>query len=96
MAQKPKKSARHKSAVKRAKQTIKRNERNRHLRSGLRTFLKQYRTLLTNKDVAGAEGGYAGIQKQIDMAVTKGILHRSTAARYKSRLATALNKLKAA
>ena len=88
--------AQHKSAIKRARQNAKRNLRNRSLRSGLRTHLKNYHDLLDKKDVAAAEGGLAGIAKQIDKAVTKGILHRRTAARYKSRLAVALNKIKAA
>ena len=88
--------AQHKSAIKRARQNIKRNARNRHLRSTLRTHLKTFQALLTGKDAAAAEGGYSAVQKQIDKAVTKGILHRNTAARYKSRLASALKKLKAA
>ena len=88
--------AQHKSAIKRARQNAKRNLRNRALRSGLRTHLKNYHALLEKKDVAAAEGGLADISKQIDKAVTKGILHRRTASRYKSRLAVALNKLKAA
>ncbi|MDH4246910.1 MAG: 30S ribosomal protein S20 [Deltaproteobacteria bacterium] len=88
--------AQHKSAIKRARQNAKRNIRNRTVRSGLRTFLKNYRALLGTKDVKEAESGLAGIHKQIDKAVTKGILHRRTASRYKSRLAVALGKLKAA
>jgi len=88
--------AHHKSALKRARQNITRNARNRHLRSTLRTHLKKYRAMLDTKDVEGAEKGYSDIQKQIDKAVTKGIIHGNTAARYKSRLAAALGKLKAA
>ena len=88
--------AQHKSAIKRARQNIKRNLRNRALRSGLRTHMKNFRALLENKDVAGAQGGLSEIEKQIDKAVTKGVLHHRTAARYKSRLTVALNKIKAA
>ena len=88
--------ANHKSALKRVRQNIKRNARNRHQRSTLRSALKNYRSLLENKDVQGAETGYPSIQKVIDMAVTKGLLHANAAARYKSRLATALQKIKAA
>ena len=88
--------ANHASAAKRARQNIKRNARNRHLRSTLRTALKSYRALLTSKTVEDAEKNYPTIQKAIDKAVTKGILHRNTAARYKSRLYAALQGLKAA
>ena len=54
----------------------------------------EYLRSLTN---AGAKSHYGEIspeiQKRIDKAVTKGILHARTAARYKSRLTTALNKV---
>ena len=88
--------AQHKSAIKRARQNLKRNARNRHHRSTLRTALKNYRSLLTDKTVDVAETGFSQIQKAIDKAVTKGVLHRNTAARYKSGLAAALKRVKAA
>ncbi len=88
--------AQHKSALKRARQNIKRRERNRHHRSTLRTELKRFRALLVAKDTENANAQLGGVHKAIDKAVTKGILHRNAAARYKSRLATALNKLQAA
>lgn len=88
--------AHHKSAVKRARQNIKRRARNRHQNSTLRTAVKKYRALLVAKDVENAEKSYSSIQKELDRAVTKGILHRNAAARHKSRLAAALKKLKAA
>jgi small subunit ribosomal protein S20 len=88
--------ATHKSAIKRAAQNIKRNARNRAVRSALRTTLKKFRTLLEAKDAAGAEGAFVRVQQTIDKARTKGVLHKNTAARYKSRLAAALKKVKAA
>ncbi len=88
--------ANHKSAQKRARQNLKRRNRNRHQRSTLRTTLKNYREVLGAKDAAAAESGYPGVQKAIDRAVTKGVLNRHTAARYKSRLAAAMKKMKAA
>lgn len=88
--------AHHKSALKRARQNIKRRERNRHQRSTLRTALKRYRGLLSGKDASAAQEGYAGIQKVIDKAASKGLIHRNAADRYKSRLAAALKKMQAA
>lgn len=88
--------AHHPSALKRARQNEKRRARNRHHRSTLRTALKRYRALLTAKNSEEASQAYPGVQKAIDKAVTKGILHRNAAARYKSRLAAALKKLQAA
>lgn len=82
----------HKSALKRARQNIKRNARNRALRSTLRTGIKSYRAMLDAKDFEGAEAGLPQLYRSIDRSVTKGVLHKSTAARYKSRLTGALNK----
>ena len=88
--------AQHKSAIKRARQNIKRRARNRHQRSSLRTAVRNFRALLEAKDVENAEKSYSGIQKVLDKAVTKGVLKRNAAARNKSRLAAALKKIKAA
>ena len=88
--------ANHKSALKRARQNEKRRTRNRHHRSTLRTTLKGFRTLLAEKNAASAQESFVGVQQAIDRAVTKGIIHRNAAARYKSRLAGALKKLQAA
>lgn len=86
----------HKSALKRARQNEKRRTLNRHHRSTLRTKLKSFRALLAGKNATSAQEGFVGVQQAIDKAVTKGIIHRNAAARYKSRLAGALKKLQAA
>lgn len=87
--------AHHKSAKKRIRQTIKRTARNRSLRSSMRTAIKKYRSLLEQGDAGIATEAFPKVQKTIDKMVTKGILHRNTAARYKSRLSQALGKLNA-
>lgn len=84
--------AHHKSALKRIRQTVKQNLRNRSLRSNLRTTIKQFRELLESGDTEQIKSGYPNVQKTIDKAVTKGILHTKTAARQKSRLMQAANK----
>ena len=86
----------HKSALKRARQTIKRNIRNRALRSSLRTALKKYDALLEAKDIEAATDALPTVFRAIDRAVTKGVLHRNTAARRKSRSVAALKRLQAA
>ena len=53
--------------------------RNRSERSSLRTSVKIYRDVLAGGDQALAAGEYPEIQKKIDKAVTKGILHTRTA-----------------
>ncbi len=88
--------ANHKSALKRARQNLKRRARNRGLRSTLRTAVKKYRALLGGNDTDAAQTGYATVQRAYDKAVTKGIIKKNTASRKKSRLAAALKKVQAA
>jgi small subunit ribosomal protein S20 len=87
---------RHKSAVKRARQNLKRRARNRAATSALRTVLKSFQAKIESKDLAGAEKDLPLVHKAIDRAVTKGILHRNAAARRKSRSALAVRKTGAA
>ena len=84
--------AHHKSAKKRIRLTEKRTLRNRALRSSTRTAIKKFRVLLEEGNPESLKTAYPGVQKPIDKAVTKGDLHRRTAARYKSRLAIAMGK----
>ena len=88
--------AHHKSAKKRIRQTEKRTLRNRALRSSTRTAIKKFRVLLEEGNPESLKTAYPGVQKTIDKAVTKGVLHRRTAARYKSRLAIAMGKVQTA
>jgi small subunit ribosomal protein S20 len=76
-----------KSAIKRMRQSERRRLRNRTLRSKLRTAVKNARVA----DVSGS--GRADVLEAIralDKAVTKGVIHRNTAARKKSALARRL------
>jgi small subunit ribosomal protein S20 len=76
---------RNKSALKAHRQNIKRREHNRELRSKLRTGLKAMRKSLDSKDIDGAKQGLTATQSLVDKMAAKGIIHRNTAARYKSR-----------
>ncbi len=78
--------ANHKSAVKRVRQTEKRTAVNRSNRSRVRTQIKKLRTALTGADTQLTQELLNPTISTIDKAVNKGILHRNTAARYKSRL----------
>ncbi len=86
----------HKSALKRARQNIKRNARNRARRTLLRNVIKKFRALLAAGDMEGAQGALPALHKALDRAVTKGIVPKNRASRQKSRLTGALNKAKAA
>ena len=84
--------AHHKSALKRVRQNAKRTAHNRSMRADLRTNIKKLRHLQESGNTEEARDAYSNVQKNIDKAVTKGILHKSTGARYKSRLALSLAK----
>jgi small subunit ribosomal protein S20 len=83
---------RNKSALKANRQNIKRREHNRALRAKLRTGLKSIRKSLDAKDVDGAKKSLQTMQSLVDKMATKGIIHRNTASRYKSRLAARISK----
>lgn len=80
--------ANHASAKKRIRQTLKRTERNKHIRSTVRTFVKRVREAVAAGDKAEATTALALAVSKIDSAVHKGIYHRKTGARYISRLST--------
>lgn len=78
--------ANHKSAEKRVRQNIKRNEINRSNRSKLRTQIKKLRSALSASDKKESTDLLTPTVSLIDKAVNKGLIHKNTAARYKSRL----------
>jgi len=85
--------ANHKSAEKRVRQTVKRNEVNTRNRSKLRTQIKKLRSAVASGDQAQSQELLTPTISLIDKSVNKGILHRNTAARYKSRLTAHVNEL---
>lgn len=78
--------ANHFSALKRARQTEKRTATNRANTSRLRGALREMRESLAKSDKAAAEKSYRDTVSALDKAIQKGVLHKNTAARYKSRL----------
>jgi len=85
--------ANHKSAEKRVRQNARRNEINKSNRSKLRTQIKKLRAAIasTDKNVSGEL--LNPTVSLIDKAVNKGLLHRNTAARHKSRLTKHVTEL---
>jgi small subunit ribosomal protein S20 len=83
------------SAKKRVRQTAKRRMRNRTIKSAVKTRIRKAETALAAGDAEAARTACTAAIRAIDKAVTKGVLHRNTAARRKSRLATRLNALAA-
>ena len=81
-----------KSALKANRQNIKRREHNRQMRAKLRSALKAIRASLDAKDLPGAKAALSQTVSIVDKMATKGIIHRNTAGRYKSRLASRMSK----
>ena len=80
------------SAIKRMKQNEKRRQRNRAARSTIRSSVKNARTAIDAKS-ADAKTVVHDAIRTLDQAVSRGIMHRNTAARKKSSLAKKLNTL---
>ncbi|MDH5491649.1 MAG: 30S ribosomal protein S20 [Myxococcales bacterium] len=78
--------ANHASAKKRIRQTLKRTEGNRHIRSTVRGYVKAVRLAIAAGDAGKAKAALPEALRRIDMAVSKGIYHRNTGSRYISRL----------
>ena len=76
-----------KSQIKRNRQNEKRHERNKAIRSELKTRARNAIEAADSGDAAAAQEALSMAQRRIDMAASKGVLHKRTAARRKSRLA---------
>ena len=87
--------ANHYSALKRANQTRKRTAVNRRNKGVLRASLRGLRQTLAATDPEKAQQQISQTLSRIDKAVQKGILHRNTAGRLKSRLTVRVNALAA-
>ena len=82
-----------KSSKKRILVAEKNAERNVAFKSSIKTAIKKALALATDKDKKALETAVSKVYQLCDKAVSKGILHKNTAARKKSRLTIALNKL---
>jgi len=87
--------ANHPSALKRHRQSEKRRLRNRAVKTRLRHLVREVRTALSARDTNAASKTFATAARELDRAVSKGVLHRNSAARRISRLARAVSQLQA-
>ena len=83
-----------KSQIKRIHVTAEQTERNKAVRSSLKTRILKFREAVENKDKKVAKAEFDRTVKVLDSAAAKGIIHRNNAANKKSALAKALNNLK--
>jgi small subunit ribosomal protein S20 len=84
-----------KQAKKRAAQSDRRRARNRSVVTQVRNVVKNLRKS-AETEAAKVGGFLSGAVSQLDVAVRKGVLHRKTASRLKSRIAKTVNKAKKA
>lgn len=85
--------ANHKSAKKRARQALKRRERNRGDRSEIRTAIKTVRTAIDAGDGETASGALRQAESLLRRGTSKGLIHWKTASRRISRLTKAANQI---
>lgn len=82
------------SAKKRLRQNKVRRARNKSIKSSVKTQIKKVVSAVQNGDVESAEKEYLQAVRKLDMAGADKILHKNTAARYKSRLQKKIKALK--
>ena len=85
--------ANHRSAKKRIRQTARRTAVNRNRISRIRTFVKTVELAIEKGDKEAAATAYRAAQPEIHRGVTKGVLHKNTAARRLSRLSRRIRAL---
>ncbi|MFZ0323762.1 MAG: 30S ribosomal protein S20 [Actinomycetes bacterium] len=79
-----------KSQIKRNLQNAKRHERNKSVRSSLKTSVRKFRDAAAAGDTAQAEQLYREASRELDKAVSKGVIHSNQAANKKSKMAKRL------
>jgi small subunit ribosomal protein S20 len=85
--------ANHPSADKRNRQRVTRTERNKRIRSAVRSAVKKARTAIAGGKPEAAKEPVAQAAKALARAASKGVVHVRTAARTTSRIESALAKL---
>lgn len=82
------------AAYKSIKVTKRRTARNLSVNSRLKTETKKFIELVSSKKLDEAKEQLKKLFSEFDKATSKGIIHRNTASRKKSRLAKKLRSLK--
>lgn len=85
-----------KSAAKRARQSVKRHDRNKAVISSVRTQVRKAREAIAKGDAAVIDVELKKAAAALDKAASKGVLHKRNASRRVARLAVAARTAKAA
>lgn len=84
-----------KSAKKRIKVIETKTLRNKMIKSALKSQIKKFELAVAEKNLEEAKVQYKATVKALDMATSKGILHKNKSSRKKSRLAAKLQQISA-
>ena len=84
-----------KSQIKRNKQNEKAHQRNKAVKSSLRTSVRKFREAADGGNAAEAETALRAACRQLDKAASKGVIHKNQAANRKSAIAKRLAELQA-
>lgn len=82
-----------KSAKKRILVNATKAERNKTIKSKIKTYVKKVETAVAEGDKAAAKEVFAVASTEINKACSKGVYHKNTAARKVSRLANLVNSM---
>jgi len=82
-----------KSQIKRNKQNERAHERNKAVRSALKTAVRKFREAVTAGDAANAKTLAADAGRALDKAASKGVIHKNQAANRKSSIAKQASSL---
>jgi small subunit ribosomal protein S20 len=83
------------SQIKRNRQNETRHQRNKAVRSTLKTHLKKFRTAAESGDAEAATAAFRAAAKKLDKAAQSGVVHANYAANKKSKMARTLQNLSA-
>lgn len=85
--------ANHVSALKRVRQTTRKTAINRANKSAVRSSLRELREAIAKGDLQAAQTQFRATVSALDKSVQKGVFHKNTVSRYKSRLNARLKVL---
>ncbi|MBI1821060.1 MAG: 30S ribosomal protein S20 [Nitrospirae bacterium] len=83
----------HQDAIKKERQTKRKNERNRVITSSLKTSTKKVLSAVEEKNIDAAKTALLEMTSLMDSAASKGVIHHNTAGRRVSRLTRKINEL---
>lgn len=82
-----------KSGEKAVRSAERKQLRNRPIRSAIKTHIAKVKRFILKHELESAQKAVVAAIKALDKAAQKGVIHRNTAARYKSRLMRRINQV---